>query len=61
MENEGVTHKDVAMRLLATSLTEDGQRWFDVLPNNHVATYEDFSKLFITRWSVKKDSKMLMN
>jgi hypothetical protein len=26
MENEGVEHEDVAMNLLATSLTEDAQR-----------------------------------
>jgi hypothetical protein len=60
MENEGVEHEDVAMKLLATSLTEDAQRWFDGLPDNHLTTYEDFAKLFKSRWSVKKDSGMLM-
>jgi hypothetical protein len=29
--NEGVEHKDIAMRILVMSLTEDDQRWFRVL------------------------------
>jgi hypothetical protein len=28
MENAEVEHEDVAMKLLASSLTEDAQRWF---------------------------------
>jgi hypothetical protein len=56
-----VEQEDVAMRLLATSLTEDAQRWFDSLLDNHVITYEDFYKLSITRWSLKKHSEMIMN
>jgi hypothetical protein len=50
MQNEGVEHKDVAMKFLATSFTEYSQRWFDGLPNDHLTTYEDFSKSFISRW-----------
>jgi hypothetical protein len=60
MENEGVEHEDVAMKLLATSLTEDAQRWFKGLPDNHLASYEYFTKLFKRRWETKKDSGMLM-
>jgi hypothetical protein len=60
MENEGVEHEDVTMKLLATSLTGDAQRWFDGLPDNHLMTYEDFDKLFKNKWSMKKDSGMLM-
>jgi hypothetical protein len=60
MENEGVEHEDVAMKLLATSLTEDAQRWFKGFPDNHLASYEDFAKLFKSRWETKKDSGMLM-
>jgi hypothetical protein len=40
MQNEGVEHEDVAMKLLATSLTEDAQRWFDGLPDDHLTTYK---------------------
>jgi hypothetical protein len=61
MEKEGVEHEDFAMRLLPASLIEDVKRWFDSLPGHHVATYEDFAKLFISIWPVKKDSGMLMN
>ena len=61
MQNEGVEHEDVAMKFLATSLTEYAQRWFDSLQDNHVVTYEDFAKLFIIIWLVKKYSGMLMN
>jgi hypothetical protein len=46
MENAEVEHEDVAMRLLASSLTEYAQRWFRGLPDNHIASYEDFAKLF---------------
>ena len=61
MQNEGVEHEDVAMKLLATSLTEDAQRWFDNLPDNHLTTYEDFAKLFKIKWSLNKENGMLMN
>jgi hypothetical protein len=60
MENEGVEHEDVAMKLLATSLIEDAQRWFKAFPENHLETYEYFTKLFKRRWETKKDSGMLM-
>jgi hypothetical protein len=54
--NEGVEHEDVVMRLLAMSLTEDAQRWFRGLPDNHLASYDDFAKLLKSRWSTKKDN-----
>jgi hypothetical protein len=46
MENEGVEHEDVAMKLLATCLTIYAQRWFKGLHDNHLASYEYFAKLF---------------
>jgi hypothetical protein len=58
--NAGIEHEDVAMRLLAMSLTEDAQRWFRGLPDNHLASYDDFAKLLKSRWSTKKDSRMLL-
>jgi hypothetical protein len=58
--NEGGKHEDVATRLLAMSLNEDAQRWFKGLPNNHLASYDDFAKLLTSRWSTKKDNKMLL-
>jgi hypothetical protein len=48
------------MRLLASYFTEDAQRWFRGLPNNHVASYEYFAKLFKKRWTMKKDNGMLV-
>jgi hypothetical protein len=39
MENAEVEHEDVAMRLLASSLTEYAQRWFRGIPDNHLASY----------------------
>jgi hypothetical protein len=60
MENAEVEHEDVAMKLLASSLIEDAQRWFRGLPDNHIASYEDFSKLFKNRWTMKKDNGMLV-
>jgi hypothetical protein len=56
----GVEHEDMAMRLLAMPLTEDAQRCFRGLPNNHLASYDDFSKLLTSRWSTKKDRGMLL-
>jgi hypothetical protein len=60
LENEGVEHEDIAMKLLAMSLNEDAQRWFKGLPENHLASYEYFTKLFKRRWKTKKDRRMLM-
>lgn len=59
LENEGVEHEDIAMKLLAMSLNEDAQRWFKSLPDNHLASYEDFAKFFKSRWKTKKNSGML--
>jgi hypothetical protein len=53
-------HEDVEMRLLAISLIKYAQRWFKGFPDNHLASYEDFAKLFKRRWAMKKDSGMLM-
>jgi hypothetical protein len=60
LENEGVEHEDIAMKLLAMSLNEDAQRGFKGLPKNHLASYEYFAKLFKRRWKTKKDRRMLM-
>jgi hypothetical protein len=60
MENEKVEHEDVAMKLLASSLSEEALRWFRGLPDNHITSYEDFSKLFESRWKTKKDIGMLV-
>jgi hypothetical protein len=46
------------MRLLASSLIEEALRWFIGLLDNHVTSYEDFSKLFKNRWTTKKDNGM---
>jgi hypothetical protein len=59
MENAEVEHEDVAMMLLASSLTEDAKIWFRGLPDNHVAPYEYFSKFFKNKWTTKKESGML--
>jgi hypothetical protein len=48
------------MKFLETSLIVDSQRWFYGLPDNHLTTYEDFSKLFKSIWSLNKDSGMLI-
>jgi len=60
MENPEVEHEDVAMKLLASSLTEDDQKWFRGLPDKHIASYEDFSKLFKNIWKTKKDHGMIV-
>jgi hypothetical protein len=60
MENKRVEHGDVAMKLLASSLTEDAHRWFKGLPDNHITSYEDFAKLFKKRWTTKKYNGMLI-
>jgi hypothetical protein len=60
MENEGVEHEYVAMKLLHTSLNEDAQRWFKGLPDNNLPSYEHFTKLFKSRWATKKDNGILM-
>ena len=53
-------HEDVAMKLLASLLNENSQIWFKGILDNHIASYEDFAKLFKNRWTMKKDNKMLV-
>jgi hypothetical protein len=60
MENAKVEHQDVSMTLLASYLTKYSQRWFKGIPNNHLACYEDFSKLFKNRWTTKKYNGILV-
>jgi len=59
MDNAGIEHEDVAMRLLASSLTKESLDWFKGLLDNHLKSYEAFANLFKRRWSTKKDGGML--
>jgi hypothetical protein len=59
MENAGIDHKDVAMRLFASSLIDEALDWFKGLPNNQIMTYDAFSTLFKSRWSEKEDGRTL--
>jgi hypothetical protein len=59
LENVGIDHKDVAMRLFASSLTKEALDWFKGLPDNHITSYDDFSTLFNRRWSRKADGGTL--
>jgi hypothetical protein len=60
MEDNGIEHEDVAMKLLAMSLDEDAKKWFKGFPDNHLQSYEAFTKLFKGRWTTKKDNIMLL-
>jgi hypothetical protein len=59
MDNEGIDHEDVAMRLFTSSLTEEALYWFKGLLDNHITTYDAFSALFKSRWSRKADGGTL--
>jgi hypothetical protein len=59
MDNAGIDHEDVAMRLFTSSLTEEALDWFKGLPDNHITTYDAFSTLFKRRWSRKADGGTL--
>jgi hypothetical protein len=59
MDNIGVEHEDVAMKLFVSSLTEEALEWFRGLPNNHLTSYETFSNLFQDRWSTTTNSETL--
>jgi hypothetical protein len=59
MDNAGIEHEDVAMRLFSSSLNEGSFDWFRALPNNHITSYESLSKLIKDRWSTKADSGTL--
>ena len=61
MKDNGIGHEDVAMKLLAMSLEEDVRKWYKGLPDNHLAYYDAFSKLFKEIWITNKDSGMLLN
>ena len=53
MDNAGIDHEDVAMRLFSSSLTEESLDWFKGIPDNHITSYDDFSNIFKSRWSRK--------
>jgi len=59
MDNAGIDHEDVAMRLFASSLTEEALDWFKGLPDNHIMTYDAFFALFRSRRSRKVDGGTL--
>ena len=40
MDNAGIDHEDVAMRLFASSLTDEALDWFKGLPDNQITTYD---------------------
>jgi hypothetical protein len=61
MDNAGIDHEDVAMRLFASSLTEESLNWFKVLPDHHITIYDAFSSLFKSRWSRKLYGGTLAN
>jgi hypothetical protein len=42
MDNSGIDHEDVAMKLFASSLTEEALDWFKGLPDNQIVTYDAF-------------------
>jgi hypothetical protein len=58
--NQGLEHEDITMRLLTMSLDEYSHRWFIRLHDNHLAFYDDFSKLLTSIWSTKKDCGILL-
>jgi hypothetical protein len=45
MDNAGIEHEDVAMRLFYSSLTEEALDWFRGLPDNHFTSYDVFFQL----------------
>jgi hypothetical protein len=59
MDNAGIDHEDVSMRLFASSLIEEALDWFKGLPNNHITNYDSFSTLFKGTWSRKADGGTL--
>jgi hypothetical protein len=59
MDNAGIDHEDLAMRLFASSLIEEALDWFKGLPDNQITTYDAFTALFKSRWSRKADGGTL--
>jgi hypothetical protein len=55
MDNAGIDHEYVAMKIFASSLTKEALDWFKGLPSNQVTTYDAFSTLFKSKWSRKVD------
>jgi hypothetical protein len=42
MDNEGIDHEDVAMKIFASSLTKESFDWFKGIPDNQIMTYDAF-------------------
>jgi hypothetical protein len=59
MENVGIKHEDVAMRIFASSFTKEALDWFIAPPRNHLTSYEYFANLFKSIWSTKTNDGTL--
>jgi hypothetical protein len=59
MDNACIDHEDVAMRLFASSLTEESLDWFKGLLDNHITSYDAFSNLFKSIFLKKEDDGTL--
>ena len=59
MDNAGIDHDNVAMRLFISSFTEESHDWFKGLLDNHIMTYAIFSNLFKRIWLRKEDGGTL--
>jgi hypothetical protein len=59
MDNVGIDHEDVAMKLFTSSLIEEALDWFKGLPDNQITTHDAFSTLFKSRWSKKANGGTL--
>jgi hypothetical protein len=55
-----VEHEDVTMKLMSSSLTKKDLRWFKGILDNHITSYEDFTKFFKKNWTTKKDNIVLI-
>jgi hypothetical protein len=58
--NEVIEHEDFEMRRLSMPLNEDSQRCFRGIPDDHLASYDDFTKFIKSMWQMKKDSRMIL-
>jgi hypothetical protein len=56
MEDNGIEHEDVVMKLLAMSLDKDAKKWFKEFLENQFQSYEASTKLFKGRWTKNKDN-----
>jgi hypothetical protein len=53
--------EDLAMKLFSATLHENARRWYDALPDASITSMDQLEEVFLKRWNIKEDPRVLLN